>query len=1249
MQKLNPITHPLSGVSLIEASAGTGKTYTMVALYLRLLLNIGENGLGRALTVEQILVMTFTKAATQELKERIRSRIVELKALLQQALLQQASQSPTATFGSSDPFLHALYLALKHDLPTAILRLETAQQDMDTAAIFTIHGFCQRMLTRHAFHSGIAFDPEMVEQQDKLLLQLCREYWREQFYPQNLAISRFIDYSLQSPQAVLDLIKPALDGEMPQVRFAQTNSSQTDINSFLQQDVSDYLSKIQSIKQQWLADSDEICALFLAEINRKKDKRLDGRSYQQRYIVPAIDEINTWAASDALALNEKLVKYFSQTNLDQKTKGEEKITHPLFAAIDQIAPLGFYQRILLWHYIKGVRAKLAEYKAGHKQMSFGDLLSRLKTALYAQGGNELAQLIRRQFPFAMVDEFQDTDAEQYQIFKRLYLDQADTGGGGMIMIGDPKQSIYAFRNADIFTYLSAAQTVSNRFTLDTNWRSTPALIGALNTLFAHNALPFIYPQIQYQAVNAGKPTQDLLLNGVLQKPLNFMLSSNDNTDDMAQACAISVQQWLKAIEQGQCLLGGENGLAAKDFAVLVRNKTEADKIKSALALLGIRSVYLSDRSSVLNSEWAQVLRYLLTACLNPHREQAVMTVLASRLFGMNAAELYHLRRDEKSWEQWIAQFLNYQSIWQTQGVLPMIHRLLQQQNLPPRLLAMPDGERAMTDILHLAEFLQQGATANENEHALLSWFERQLDSDEVDAEQVRLRLESERDLVKIVTVHKSKGLEYGVVWLPFVGAGYKPRADNAKTLQCYHDSDNQLCWDLALSHRAETLKEKLAEELRLFYVAATRARYQLNIGFAAQMTTKHNWNALAYLLSERAFEQDDELSLKNGSEFITGERLAQRFAADDYTIMAIESLEAEAWQAAPLPIEAVQAAEFNSKIENNWRISSFTALVAMHQRNQMRKNRVVSELEKPGERYQPWREDDDGDVLNYEIILGEQLVNAAQQASDKVASITLPTCWQRQPHTPFNFPSGSLVGSVLHDFLQHMDFSREPDPAAISELCRRLELDDTWLEPLVQWLWLIGQTPLSAPEPTESATEERQVRLQGLLPQDCLKELAFLISVQKPLRSAKLNRLLQQYPPLCRQINQQIQQPVDFDLDYFKGMLRGFIDLVCRIDGKYYLIDYKSNRLGDNYVAYLPPILNRVMAYHHYDLQYLIYTLALHRYLRQRDANYDYQRDFGGVYYLFLRGLNGENAQTGVYFDKPDWRLIDGLDNLLAE
>ncbi|MGR3807684.1 exodeoxyribonuclease V subunit beta [Pasteurella testudinis] len=1222
MQKLNPITHPLNGVSLIEASAGTGKTYTMVALYLRLLLNAGENGLKRALTVEQILVMTFTKAATQELKDRIRSRIVEVKGLFEQALAQQAAQ-----LESDDPFLQQLYLALKNDLPTAILRLELAQQDMDTASIFTIHGFCQRMLTRYAFDSGVHFNLEMVERQDALLLRLCREYWREQFYPQDLTICRFIDHTLVSPQAVFKLIQPLLSGEMPKVRLDNA-ALLTDLNDFLQQQVAGYVCAVQQLKQHWLAESENIGALILAEIRRKKDKRLDGRSYQERYILPAIDEINHWAASDSLNVHDKLVHYFSQTKLDSKTKSEEKISHPLFAQVDQAPDIALYKRILLWHYANGVRRKLADYKAGHKEMGFGDLLSRLKTALYGESGESLAQLIRQQFPFAMVDEFQDTDLEQYQIFQRLYIQpnstplnctQPNDGGNGMIMIGDPKQSIYAFRHADIFTYLTAAQNAAQRFTLDTNWRSTPALIAAVNAIFRHNPLPFIYPQIRFQPVNAGKAAQVLRLNGEEQKPLHFLLSENhksgkDNGDEMARACAASIQKWLQAIERQRCLLDGEQRLAAKDLAVLVRGWTEAEKIKSALAALGIQSVYLSDRSSVLNSEWAQVMGYLLRACLNPHHEQAVMTLLATRLFGFNSSELYELRRDEKAWEKWIEQFLNYQRIWQTQGVLPMIHRLLQQQHLPSKLLAMPDGERAMTDILHLAEFLQQGATINENEHALLSWFEQQRHSDGTETDEVRLRLESERDLVKIVTVHKSKGLEYGVVWLPFVGAGYKDKDGNE--LQRYHDGENQLCWDLDLSHRAENLQEKLAEELRLFYVALTRARYQLNIGFPSRMSDKDNWNPLAYLLAA----QDNALALKNSSEFDTAELLAQRLVPDSYQLSATQDLLADDWRAAPPPRGAVQAAEFSGRIENNWRISSFSALVAMNQRNRSRKKSALPQPEKSAESYLDNAQDYDGEQVNYALLLD----NADSFGITELGN------WQDQQHTPFNFPSGSRIGNALHALLQHMDFSQALSQQALTALCQQLELEEHWLEPLTKWIQLIRRTPL-----------HHKVRLEGLPPQDCLKETAFFISLQKPLQTNKLNRLLNQYHPLA-------QQQAEFDLDYFKGMLRGFIDLVCRIDGKYYLLDYKSNLLGEGYQAYTPSVLNNVMAYHHYDLQYLIYTLALHRYLRQRDSDYDYQRDFGGVYYLFLRGLNGEDGRTGVYFDKPDWRLIDGLDNLLA-
>ena len=1279
MQKLDPISHPLNSVSLIEASAGTGKTYTMVALYLRLLLNAGDNGLNRPLNVEEILVMTFTKAATQELKDRIRSRIVQLKMLFEHAL-----KNSSEPFQSEDQFINQLYQAVKNDLPSAILRLEIAQQNMDMAAIFTIHGFCQRVLTRYAFDSGVHFNLEMVEQQNDLQLRFCREYWREHYYPQNFAVSRFIDQALRSPQAVFNIIKSALSGEMPQVRLQQPELLQTDFNDFLQNHVEPYILSIQQLKQHWQAEKATIQSLIINEIKRKKDKRLDGRSYQERYILSAVKAIDAWAENQELDLDEKLVHYFSQQKIDQKTKNlansnEDRISHPLFSQVDQLQRFDLYKRILLWHYTVGVRTKLAEYKATHKEMGFDDLLTRLKTALYSENGQSLAQLIRQQFPFAMVDEFQDTDLVQYQILERLYIDRRyidrlyidhqqtnnERQTSGMIMIGDPKQSIYAFRHADIFTYLSAAQRVKNRFTLDTNWRSTPALIQALNNIFGNHATPFIYPQIQFQAVNAGQSAKMLHLNGESQKPLNIILSQNHHDDEIATACAALIQQWLQAIEQQQCLFDQENqdsknSLAAKDLAVLVRNGTEADKIKRALAELGIQSVYLSDRSSVLNSEWAQIMCYLLRACLNPHYEQAVMTLLATRLFHFTAAELSRLRQDEKAWEIWIERFLNYQRIWQTQGVLPMIHRLLQQQNLPQKLLAMTDGERAITDILHLAEFLQQGATINENEHALLSWFEQQINNPQVEADEVRLRLESERDLVKIVTVHKSKGLEYGVVWLPFVGAGYKNR--DKTDLQRYHDSDNQLFWDLDLSHSDQSLQEKLAEELRLLYVALTRARYQLNIVFPSHYTAKNGWNPLAYLLSATLpseTETETALSTQISSNIDSAAVFQQCLTPEEYQLTALESLQADDWRAAQSQQIQLQAAEFNGRIENNWRISSFTALAAMNSRNQQRsqqrsqkrsekyRNRTLDEPERNSVLALDNAQDYDDQQPNYSLLF---------ESADSIAIANLGN-WQGQAQNPFTFPHGMKVGNVLHYALQQMDFTQAISEENITAICRNLALDkpnDTdessenndacqrWQPMLRQWLNQIRHTPFLQQSDLPQSKQQYKLCLEGIAPQDCLKEMAFLLGIDTPLQVKKLNQLLQRYHPLA-------EAQTELDLDIIKGMLRGFIDLVCRIDGKYYLVDYKSNLLGEGYQAYRPEILRKIVAYHHYDLQYLIYTLALHRYLSQRDPNYDYQRDFGGVYYLFLRGLDGESSDTGIYFDKPQWQLIDGLDKLLAD
>lgn len=1196
---LNPITLPLNQVSLIEASAGTGKTYTIGSLYLRLLLQAGEQNFFRPLNVEEILVVTFTEMATEELKQKIRERITDAI----QKIAAYVETGDEVAF-KKDEFLTALCQRLDN-LPLAIARLKLAEQNMDLAAIFTIHGFCRRMLMQYAFHSGVHFNLELVKDESDLLTQFANEFWREHFYPLPFEAANFIAQELGSPQEVLETLKSTL-GKNFYAELEDLSLLALPLQTLFEK-VLEQRQIIEKLKQTWQENEREIRNFIAQEL---QEKRLNGNKYRSNHLPGYYARVNAWAAgSTQYGLSEDIVKYFTQSAVDNNAAKEKtpqrsvilEALDRLVAEYQQTLSADLLRKLILYHYRQGIRQKLLEYKRNHQEKSFDDLLRLLCEALQSPQGEQLAEMIRFQYPFAMIDEFQDTDAQQYAIFSKIYRENSPQNSG-FIMIGDPKQAIYRFRGADIFTYLKAAKQADERFSLSKNYRSEADVVAGVNALFNFEKSPFIYADIEFTPVAARDDHRRFYLNGETEPAYRFYLTENSgkklDKTALARICAISIQHWLKSAVENQAVFKDETTgktLQAADIAVLVRDKNEAALVKDELQRLGIASVYLSDQSSVFDSPAAKALVLILKACLNV-AERPILNAIATALFGLNATEIHQIQHNEQDWQRWAESFAQYQQTWQRQGVLPMLHRILLEQGIAERLLSQASGERDLTDFLHLAEILQQAETLHDSEAALLSWFEKQIQGE--GRQEAQIRLESERQLVKIVTIHKSKGLEYDLVWLPFLAV--PTRDPNKSEMHFYYaESQDLILWDMQNRHLDAVCQETFAEELRLLYVALTRAKYQMAFALPTEFDKK--WNPLLYVLSQG--EIGSNLTFEQDYETLP---LLEQFKA---RMPNVQIERAETLQ--PLPPltlstqeDELSVAQFHGNIEQDWRITSFTAIEQAHrwahfmQQSAVKKSVVFDETK------------------DYDNQIEEENSSSISTALDAPQTSRI-----------LDFPHGTQVGTLLHRYLEKNEFNALSNATAIEKLCQELQLDNAFIAPLQQWFEDIAHTPLS---------DFGDLTLANLAKSDCIKEMSFYLAIRDHFDVAGFNQALKSHHHLP-------SEPLQ--LETLQGMVRGTIDLVFRHQGKYYLLDYKSNFLGDTQADYAPKALENAMLHHHYDWQYLLYTLALHRYLQQVDRHYDYEQNFGGVFYLFLRGMNGE-AQSGVFFDRPSLALIQALEEV---
>lgn len=1195
---LNPITLPLNQISLIEASAGTGKTYTIGSLYLRLLLKAGENNFSRPLNVEEILVVTFTDMATEELKKKIRERITDA---IDKLTTFTETQDKSAF--KNDEFLTALSQDL--DIFEAIHRLKLAEQNMDLAAIYTIHGFCRRMLMQYAFHSGIHFNLELIKDQSDLLVRFANEFWREHFYPLPFEMADFIANELDSPDYVLSLLESDL-GKNLIVDLENKQALSISITEFLHQYLGEYFKDIKALKRFWLESAGKISELITEELNKDyakgEPKSLSRRSYNTSRLAKWIEKVNAWANNPRdYLLNETLMSYFTQSALGEKgEEGASPFIAPIFAELEERASAlmspDLLRRVILYHYRQGLQQKLLDYKLNHQEKSFDDLLRLLCEALQGAQGDELAEMIRFQYPFAMIDEFQDTDSQQYAIFSKIYRDNPEKNTG-FIMIGDPKQAIYRFRGADIFTYLKASDEAQSRFELTKNYRSEKNLVDGVNALFDFPQSPFIYQNINFTAVDSRDDHFRFYLNGKAEPAYRFYLTESDkvNKTEMAKICAISIQHWLKSAVENQAVFQNEDTcktLQPANIAVLVKNRYEAADVIQELQKLGIASVYLSDQSSVFDSHVAVELLRILKACLNV-AERPILNAIATALFGLNAADIHQIQQNEADWQRWADSFAQYQQTWQRQGILAMLHQILLEQGISERLLSQVTGERDLTDFLHLAEILQQAATLHESEAALLSWFEKQIQGE--GRQEAQIRLESERQLVKIVTIHKSKGLEYDLVWLPFLAVPSKD--PSKKDINIYYSKErDETLWDMENRNLNALYEETFAEELRLLYVALTRAKYQMAFALPAQFDKK--WNALHYVLSQGEIGKEINLSDSKNTE-----TLLQTFKEkmqDNVEICTKPNLEAFPALSINTKNDELKAAEFTGNIEQDWRIISFTSIEQAHRRQHY----FTESADKKHAVFDDAKDYDSQNAIEISTAL----------LSENESNI-------------LDLPRGKQVGTALHRHFENCYFSDLANTEEIDKLRQSLQLDEAFTEPLQNWLQQISHTPLS---------NEIGIALTDLANKDCIKEMPFYLAIREHFDVEAFNRALKTHHHLP-------SEPLQFE--QIQGMVRGSIDLVFRHNGKYYLVDYKSNFLGSTLADYNQEALKKEMLHSHYDWQYLIYTLALHRYLQSVVPDYDYARDFGGVFYLFLRGMNGE-PQSGVFYDRPSVELITELDGV---
>ncbi len=1056
------------GITLVEASAGTGKTFAITRLLLRLLLERKVESLAR------VLVVTFTEKATQELVTRIRRT-------LREAELVWSATPPARTAANDDLF----ELRSRHPEGGAAIIAES-MRSLDDLAVFTIHGFCQRVLSESALETRIPFRTTFIEDDTEPFGRAARDWARRR------------------------LINAPGD------------------------------------------------AALVAEHGKPFEP------WVRQLVIPYRRHEGTRISLDATSPTQGLLAHFTT------------VVHEAFE-----------------------REKERRHLRG-----FDDLLRTVKKVLAEEGSDgALARRIRSRYGAALIDEFQDTDRTQYPIFSTAF------AGCPLFLIGDPKQSIYRFRGADIRAYLSAAGESSRRFTLLQNFRSSAAYVSALERLFTRVPQPFRVDEgeIDFPRVTAAtspSPPGTMAADGRAALEwwwLDASVGRNGKyvSKELARRLIfLEVAHEIVQLRARQVPFG--------KMAVLLRTNSAARELKRTLDAARIPAVIGGDED-VLESEEANELVRLATAIANPGDGGAVRSALATRLWGCDARQVASMLQPEQEgeWQRIVERLAAARESWRARGFAVALGELLAERDTAARLLAMPGGERRMTNVRHVIELLHdEWAEAAVAPEGFAAWMARERTVPNTPGRR-ELRLETDSAAVQLLTVHKAKGLEFDIVFCPELWDRKEEKKVAFDVIPASVVEGDDAVLDLGSPEHAKRLNAMTAEadeeELRIAYVALTRAVHRCYVAFGeigqAPKTSGHvaasGQSSLGWLLRDPATGTSSRAVLRALADG-SGGTMALRDIGHE--LRRAQAPAAAAGVEAPQPRELHLARRQLA----TWQATSFTGLVAD---SYSEEGRDVAD---------PWLRP--AEPLERRAVAGFRA-----------------------------FPAGRLGGIALHDVFEALDFARVGEPRTREMVQRTLGrhglLDDVaTAESRVEDVMAMLRVVAGAAVPGAGFS------LADVPVRAALREWRFDLSVA----TASVRRIAdvlaahgsahaRAYVPTLRTLRDSAAG----------GYLNGVVDIAFEHEGRWWVMDWKSNHLGDADDDYLPEGLSNAMMQAHYTLQYHLYCLALHRHLQCRQPGYDAARHWGGVAYVFLRGVDGASAR-GWFRDAPSPALLEALDEALG-
>lgn len=1160
-----------SGITLIEASAGTGKTLKIIKFYLQLLLERKIKKKNNTLSIHNIAILTFTNSSKNDLKKRFQ------KILMQ--LYYACEKKKTNII-----YLKDIILKIK-DFKMALETIKYIKKKINEIKIYTLYSYFWTIIQKYQFFFKKEIPIEIYKNSKTILFQSIIEFWRVYIYKINKNILKIILKKWNTPQKFYREIHEFIDIPFLKIKKKKIN---------LLEQYSKSKKIIQETKNLWITDKKKIIAELL---NYPLNKRI----YSKKKINIWCIEIEHWITKKTKSLKvPQKIKYFNSDFLKINLIKKIPIKHIFFKKIKKILNLynKFIKNFIYWSK-KIIFNITKKKKKSLKILYFNDLAPYIWNQIKNKK-SKINQHITNENKVIFIDECQDMDHIQYKIFYKLYKNQKNTS---LFLIGDPKQSIYSFRNANIFSYIYFRKKIKKCYSLNKNFRSSKNIIKGINFLFSRINYPFLIKNISFQNSEIYKKNSQkaLFINDKKQSSLKFIFYSKKciNTHEyytwIAKECSNTISYWLnKKLKKKNFIIlkkKEKRSIQPNDIAILVKNKYEAQIIKKALKKNRINANFSSEKENIFCKKETEEIYWILDAILNSENSYKFQKILITNIFQINIFEIHQINQKKEKYFKILCKMKKYETIWNQLGIYRMILEIILDKKLYNISYDSPKEKVNINNLLNIANILEKKTEKIQNKILLLNWLKNKITK----SKNIKNNIAIDKDLkktvthkinVKIITIYKSKGMEYPLVWIPFLSNFSQSKKNKKffcrKTFKKFINLDN--------NKKIKKLQEeeRLSEDLRLLYVSLTRSILQCNIGLAPIIKKK--------IYIKKNQKTDLHLSpigylLQNGKK---------------KTLTELKKI-----------LEKIKLKNIIEITKPNKEIFLYNK---EQKKNKFKEKKTINRII-----HFPWIKINFSKIYNSNKKLNKKYLKYHINKNKSILNIKK----KKENIEIYNFPKGKKYGIFFHNILKKIEFSKLRKIKKIVSSCNNISINKNWILIISNWVKnFISNVDLC-----------NNFQLKKIKKKKYKKELKFLIPIKNHIKIKKLNKIIRKFDPIS------LRSP-KIKFFNFSGILNGTIDLVFFWKNKYFIIDYKSNFLGKNYEDYSLKNIKKEIIKKRYDIQYQFYCLAIHRYLSVHLKKYSYSTHFGGIFLLFLRAFDGINHNNGIFFIKPSFLLIHALDKM---